>query len=545
MNKKDYLFIALLMGIFALGFWLRFYNLSQFPPAINRDEAAIGYNAYSILRTGRDEWGKFLPLAFKSFGDYKMPLYIYATVIPVKIWGLTAWAVRFWSFLAGSLAVILIYFFARWFFRKLGWSRRTANNFSLLSALFLAINPWHLYFSRIGFEANLNLTFFLSGLTFFVYGLKRRWLLIFSSLSFALMLYTYSSSYIFLPLFLFIILILFSKNIFVKRDKWWLVAVVLLVILGSHATWSLWQVSGAKANITVFSDPSIIDSFNHQRTNLATYSQFLAKIWLNKPFFYFRIITHNYLATFSPKFLIISGGNHPWHMIPQMGNFYWLDLILMIIGLLALFKERKRLTLFLFAWILIAPIPSAITIDAPHATRLLQLIPPLVMLAAVGFGKLTNWLLVAKKKLAILLLFFLVYIFQIYRFGYLYFVSYPQNLSESLFPKIDEAIDLVNKERNDRIVIFSNPLDFPYIYVAFYSQFDPVLFQKKAIWKPANIANITAVEHVDGYYFWEGTPKVDQKAFYVLQGNSGPSAGFTLKNQVEESGKVYWSIYEN
>ena len=58
--------ILLLAGIVLLAFFLRFYKVTEIPPSLNWDEVSIGYNAYSILKTGRDEWGVFLPIHFKA-----------------------------------------------------------------------------------------------------------------------------------------------------------------------------------------------------------------------------------------------------------------------------------------------------------------------------------------------------------------------------------------------------------------------------------------------------------------------------------------------
>jgi len=77
--------LVILIFVFILAFLLRFYNLDKIPNGLYQDETAIGYNAYSILETGKDEYGKSLPLYFKSFGDQKLPVYIYAAVISVKI----------------------------------------------------------------------------------------------------------------------------------------------------------------------------------------------------------------------------------------------------------------------------------------------------------------------------------------------------------------------------------------------------------------------------------------------------------------------------
>ena len=71
--KKQRLFLIAILG---LAFLLRFYLLGRYP-ALNADEAAIGYNAYSLLETGRDEHGNSWPIHFQSFNDFKPGLYFY------------------------------------------------------------------------------------------------------------------------------------------------------------------------------------------------------------------------------------------------------------------------------------------------------------------------------------------------------------------------------------------------------------------------------------------------------------------------------------
>jgi 4-amino-4-deoxy-L-arabinose transferase-like glycosyltransferase len=89
--------------------FLRLWYLGVNPPHLTPDEASLGYNAYSILKTGRDEYGEILPIIFKSFGDYKPGLYVYATVPFVALFGLTEFAVRLPSAIAGVAAVWLLY----------------------------------------------------------------------------------------------------------------------------------------------------------------------------------------------------------------------------------------------------------------------------------------------------------------------------------------------------------------------------------------------------------------------------------------------------
>ena len=182
LNHKILLLLVLVLTVL-----LRFYNISSNPPSLYWEEAALGYDAYSILRTGKDFHGSPWPLvAFESFGDYKPSMYFYATVPFVSLFKLTPLAVRFPSALFGSLTVLLIFLLTKEFFKK--------PTIPLLSALFLSLSPWHLQLSRVGFEANLGLFFVALGAWLFKKGLKKPILMIISVISLALSMYTYHSS---------------------------------------------------------------------------------------------------------------------------------------------------------------------------------------------------------------------------------------------------------------------------------------------------------------------------------------------------------------
>ena len=109
MKIKKFIIHNSLFIILALATALRFWNLGGNPPHLSPDEASLGYNAYSILKTGRDEYGELLPMVFKSFGDYKPGFYVYLTVPFVAVLGLNEWSVRLPSVIAGTVAVYLLY----------------------------------------------------------------------------------------------------------------------------------------------------------------------------------------------------------------------------------------------------------------------------------------------------------------------------------------------------------------------------------------------------------------------------------------------------
>src|SRR3989339_754689 len=122
-----------LLLITAAGLILRLAAINFLPPSLNWDEVSLGYNAYSLLKTGRDEWGTVLPTIFRAYGDYKLPVYVYlATVMP--------FFVRLPSIILGTLLIVITYLLGR---------RLSSPFVGLTSALLVAISPWTWWMSRI------------------------------------------------------------------------------------------------------------------------------------------------------------------------------------------------------------------------------------------------------------------------------------------------------------------------------------------------------------------------------------------------------------
>src|SRR5260221_8356949 len=147
-SKNIWIFLTLILFLAAV---LRLWQLGSIPPSPDWDEAALGYDAYSILHTGRDEYGKFLPVVLRSFDDYKPAFYAYAVIPSEILFGVNTFAVRLPSAIFGILTVLTTFFLVKELFRK--------NSLALLSSFLMAISPWSIQFSRVGFESNLGVAF--------------------------------------------------------------------------------------------------------------------------------------------------------------------------------------------------------------------------------------------------------------------------------------------------------------------------------------------------------------------------------------------------
>jgi len=149
--------------VFLLSGILRFYNLGHIPVSLNWDEVSHGWNAYSILKTGQDEWGKAFPIAnFRAYGDYPLPLNLYFTIPFIKAFGLNTLAIRLPHVLLGTLTILSSYFVF------LGVTKR--KDISLLGAFFVAIDPWLLFPSRFVLQSNLSVFFITTAVALFVNG---------------------------------------------------------------------------------------------------------------------------------------------------------------------------------------------------------------------------------------------------------------------------------------------------------------------------------------------------------------------------------------
>src|SRR3989344_6262696 len=166
---------TILLSIIILAFILRIYKLAEIPPGFYADEASIGFNAYKILTTLHDEHGKFLPLFFEAFGEYKNALAIYPVAIAYSFFGVSEFATRLPQALLGAAVVFSMYFLAKELFNK---------KVGLISAFVIAIIPWHVHLSRFNIEShNALLLWIILGTTLLLISRRNNWQITFLTLS--------------------------------------------------------------------------------------------------------------------------------------------------------------------------------------------------------------------------------------------------------------------------------------------------------------------------------------------------------------------------
>lgn len=465
MDKK--VFIPFTLIVF-LAFFLRFFKVDQLPPSLNWDEVSIGYNAYSVLKTGQDEWGKSFPLSFRAFGDYKLPGYIYLDVPFVAMFGLNEVSVRLPSVLAGVGIVVVIFLIL--------WELTTSLLLSLTGAFLAAVLPWLIIFSRIGLEANLALFLTTTSFYFFLLSLRKKFCLILSAIFLGLSIFTYNSSRVLILPFLILAVVLFRNELSGKKGEIPASFLILMAFVIMAFSQALLIDSKARYRWTTIIDEGAILSINKLRQQSSLPSQ-LSWLLYNKATYFLTEASKNYFVHFNPRFLFLEGGSNYQFSVPGSGLLYWAMFPFILLGIFQTLLQKKKWQLFVLGWLLLAPLPAAITRDAPHALRSIFLIIPFLVLTVGGVDFLRQ-ALSRRFLLGILGAFLVVLVIEAYLFGQNYTGDYVKKYSWSWQYGYKQAIDFVkdNQDQYDRVV-FTRKYGEPHIFVLFYLGYNPQRYQ--------------------------------------------------------------------
>lgn len=493
MIKQHWILVLILL----FAFFIRFYHVATLPIVLNLDEAALGYNAYSLLKTGADEHGKFFPLALQSFGDWKLPVYPYLSMLPIALFGLTPLAVRLPSVLAGVISVFLLYQLSLLLFQK--------KPLALIAAFFCAVSPWSIYFSRAAYEVNVATMFFLAGMvlvTKYLFEKQRGHYLLVASVFFGLTFFTYHSYIVFLPLLLGGIYFVYRLQFGFTKQQVLAAGIFATFLLLSFLST---QAGGAKkfTTSTIFSNPDVIYSrADWFRTDGVHTNDVVNKLLHNRYAGVGYQIIQNYVSTFSPYFLFDRGGFKTMHNTGSSGNLYVFDALLMTIGIISMLWRREKVVPLLLLWLCIGPIPASLTLDAQNSTRLFMLMPVYLLLAAYGAYAAGSFLFHTKYIFRSLfgVLFVGLFLINILYVFDIYFVHFNFRRANFWGYGYKKSVDIVKEYPSDHVVI-SGPDNFPYIYVLFYTAYDPAKFQKEAKYYPPTDEGFVYVKSFGKYSF--------------------------------------------
>ncbi len=427
----------ILLLILMLAIFLRFWQLGETPQGFYCDEAALGYNAYSIMENGKDEFGKSWPVLFRSFGDFKTPIYIYLLVPIYKIFGMSVWSTRLLSALMGVMGI----WFSFWLVKNL--SKKI--NLGLITALLLAISPWSIIFSRTSYETNVAFTFLIIALwSFYKFKENKKWLIL-TAIMAALSFLTYHSERLIVPLLFLILFIKEKKIIFDKKNiKTLIIAIVLGLIL-------------VLPTIKLMTTPGFLSRINSLK--ISGFKEFLSL----------------YTAYFSPRYLFGLGDANPRSSYPDLAPFLFWQLPFFISGIIWLFKKTKKedkdFKFLVILMMIISPVPAAMTRDPFYMIRALPLILPLIILVVIGIKKfLEKYNMVGKIILIGLIIWSLGRIYlSVFKFNDYFNGKYWET-------GIEEIVKNIKKEKIP--VIVDNSRGEIYSQILFFIKSDPKEYQK-------------------------------------------------------------------
>ena len=477
LNKAILLFIILTSVI------LRFWQLGNVPHSPDWDEAALGWTSYSIIETGKDEYGKSFPVILRSFDDYKPALYVYLVAPFIKILDLNLLAVRLPSAIFGVIAVIGTFYLVKELFEKFKYREHLA----LLSSFLLAISPWHIQFSRIAFEAQIGLSMNILAVLFFLKGLKNKFFLLPSVIFAVLSIYVYQSEKVYLPILFAALGLIYLKEVLKIPRRWFIGAVILGLILTVPMIHGLFSDRNAllrAKGVSVFSDQTQFLKRSALKLSEDSLRRDYPGLLLdNRRVDYIKAVVSGYISHFSPNWLFVTGDIERHHA-PGMGLMYFWELPFLLIGIYILFfypyPLKTRLTLF--AMLLISPIPASITTGVPHAIRNMNFLPVVQILT--GIGLIHSFLYVYESKKRIVKWPLIVFGLAIFSFNMIYFLNQyfvQQNYfySQSWQYGYKEAVEYIRpiESKYEKIIVSNDrPLDQSYMFFLFYLKYDPSVY---------------------------------------------------------------------
>jgi hypothetical protein len=493
MKQSTKILLGLIIFLAAI---LRLFNLSHIPPGVNRDEASIGFTAKSLSQTGRDEYGRFLPLSFESFGDWKLPLYIYSVIPLTNILGTTELAVRLPAALAGVLTVAAIFYLTRILF--------AAETVSLLAAFVLAISPWHMHISRVESEAIVAVLLMTGGTALFIKALRHKSLnyLIGAAVALGLTYFTYHGNHVSTTLLIIGLFGIYKSELFAIR-KWFVAAgiggLLFATILSATFSADHTKISG----ISIFGNPMVVyEKIETPRTSHPNPTDILARLEHNRATYAVVTILQNYLMSYGPEFLFIKGGGNSAHNIHGYGNMHAIESIFLLLGVVWLIgKLKNKEAKLILWWLALGGVAAAITKDAPHSNRMLAVIPALAICVALGITHLFTFFSKKITRISTLILI-VAYAFSLLYYWDLYFIHFPREEAANwgyAYKKLTPT--LFSTEHKDKHVIMTHPEASPYIYILFYGNYDAAAYQKEATRYPISRDGFTDVSGFGRFAF--------------------------------------------
>lgn len=529
----------IILGIIVMAAaWLRLWGISTNPPSLSWDEVSIGYNAYTILNYGMDEHGVRMPIgAFAAFGDYKPTLPVYVTVPFIALFGLSELAVRLPSALFGIATVLLLYFFVKELFVN-------SKNIALLSALLLALSPWHIILSRAGFEANIATFFILLGVYLIVAARRNAGLWMYAFLPFVAGMYTFNSARYAGPL-IGLGALVFSlgslRNAKTVAIRGMVIAAIVLVPLLPHLVSR--QAKLRFEEVSIFTDLRVVLTSNARR--VIDGNTWWSAIVHNRRIGFGREYLVHFFDNLEPRFLFINGDGNPKFSIQDSGQLLLVTAPFVFLGWLILAVKMPAVAGLLFWWLIASIAPAAVARETPHALRIENGLP--VWIIVTAYGAIAALMGISIRKLRLFLTVFSLLLL-VANFGYFwhtYMTHYPKEFSGEWQYGYREAIQFAESKKDSYdTIVLTESIGRPYMYALFYGKYDLSFFlkTKDASFDAAGFYNVYGF----GKYRFVNEPgKIyPGRVLYILSASDVPEGAHVIKTVPLLNGNPQLVLFE-
>lgn len=487
MKNKFVLFLYL---IAFLSFFLNTFKKDLTPPCFTADEAAFAYNSYSILNTGRDEYGKFMPLRLKSFNDNKLPLYSYLSVPFIKYMGLNTTSARALNDLVSIFIPIAVFFLVMELFNK--------KSIAIIAAFLTATSLGLHIIGRQAHEAYLATLLITISSIFFVKSLKKIniWNSIWFIVPLVLSLFAYQSSRIFVVyFFIFSIIYFFFFHKKEKNNKSIFISLIFFVLILFSFTDFKYNPTRLKT-LFIFTNPGL--QVKTQELRIEGGSRFLYNkltVGLREAFF-------NHLKYFSPQFLAISGDENTRFGYGEMYPITPLEYFFIFVGIYYLIKNKEKSRWFILSLFFISPLTSSLTWTAISLTRSLFILIPAIIISSYGLVSIVKANPNKKNQIiisVILIEFILLFLSWNFYLNHYYKRGVVKFSMQCGYKELSAYVQK-NYDKFDNFYI-SPEHGEPYIFLLFFNKYPPTSYQKQAKLTAPDKYGFGQVEKFDKFIF--------------------------------------------
>ncbi len=507
---KKYVVIGILLVCCIISLSLHLYESGK--PCLNEDEASHGYNAYSVLQTGRDEYGD-LPIRFLAFGEHKLPFAGMLSSPFIALFGLSVWTVRMPTLIVGTLFPLLL-------FAAL-YSISRNQLLSIIAAIFGTPNIWIQVWSRHLHEGVVFVGIMLMyiAVLFWKRELPKKHMILLAIFTLC-SLFSYHSAKVVMPVIaLYSVVLVFVRTSGGTKKKalsGLTLCALLSVAFAVFVTSEYLAPNNRVSNLSYFTNPVFVYEIEAGRERGGS------TLFYNRPVYGAYQLFMRTAKYLSPDFLLFESDKNPRFGASYLPLLTWLEYALFSIGVLNILlklatKGNRANNVFLLTLLVVSILPASLALQEGSSTRSGLLIVPLIMLIARGTltisEMITRFFHSPSAGRLMIVGIVLVQLVLISGHWSTYFHRYlGDSKTRGAWQCGMEDVAVFawkNYQSYDRIAI-SSPMGQPYIYMLFYGgPYPPASYQKIAKKMPYNEYGFWEQDSFDKFLF-EQKPRCER-----------------------------------